>query len=218
MSEDSSRHIVQVLRMKENEQLTITNGNGKVLTATLIKTDKKSAEVKIIFSNLFPPVKPKITIAISLIKNANRFEWFLEKATEIGVNKIIPLITARTEKQHFRLDRMKKIIVSAMLQSQQAWLPVVTEPVKYADFVNSFLCENKFIAHCEEQNQKKPLKDEIDLSGDGIILIGPEGDFTRSEIDLALQNNYKPVSLGGTRLRTETAAIVAAVLLLNRKI
>ncbi|MEO9033609.1 MAG: RsmE family RNA methyltransferase [Ginsengibacter sp.] len=217
MSEESSRHIVQVLRMKINEQLTITNGNGKVLTATLITSDKKSAEVKIISSYLLPATKPKISIAISLIKNANRFEWFLEKATEIGVNEIIPLISGRTEKQHFRLDRMKKIIVSAMLQSQQTWLPLLNEPVKYADFVNTFLCENKFIAHCEEQDQKRPLRDEKYLPGDGIILIGPEGDFTKPEIDLALQNNYKAVSLGETRLRTETAAIVAAVLLLNRK-
>jgi 16S rRNA (uracil1498-N3)-methyltransferase len=203
MSEESSRHIVQVLRMKVNEQLTITNGNGKVLTATLITSDKKSAEVKIISSNVLPAVEPKISIAISLIKNAHRFEWFLEKATEIGVNEIIPLISGRTEKQHFRLDRMKKIIVSAMLQSQQAWLPLLNEPVKYADFVNSFLCENKFIAHCEDLNQKRLLKDENDLHGDGIILIGPEGDFTKSEIDFALQNNYKAVSLGGFAFKSK---------------
>nr|MDQ6904359.1 16S rRNA (uracil(1498)-N(3))-methyltransferase [Bacteroidota bacterium] len=152
MSEESSRHIVQVLRMKEREQLAITNGNGKVLTATLITPDKRGAEVKIISSKLLPATNTKISIAISLVKNANRLEWFLEKTTEIGVNEIIPLISARTEKQHFRLDRMKKIIVSAMLQSQQAWLPVLNEPIKYADFVNSFLCENKFIAHCEQQD------------------------------------------------------------------
>ena len=197
--------------------MTIHNGNGQLLTATLITADKKSADVKIISMDRLPDTKPNISIASSLIKNANRFEWFLEKATEIGVKEIIPLISGRTEKQHFRLDRMKKIIVSAMLQSQQTWLPLLNEPVKYADFVNGFLCENKFIAHCEEQDQKRPLRDEKYLPGDGIILIGPEGDFTKPEIDLALQNNYMAVSLGETRLRTETAAIVAAVLLLNRK-
>ena len=109
--------------MHENENLLITNGKGQVLTARLIKANKKNAEVKIINKSVSPKRNPKVSIAISLIKNTNRFEWFLEKATEIGISEIIPIICERTEKQHFRYERMKNIIVSAMLQSQQAWLP-----------------------------------------------------------------------------------------------
>jgi len=217
LSEESSKHIVQVLRMHEMEQLLITNGKGEVLTASLILANKKKSEVRITGRSFAPKLSPKIIIGISLIKNTNRFAWFLEKATEIGVCEIIPLICQRTEKQHFRHDRMKNIIVSAMLQSQQAWLPLLNEPVKFTELIKKPSHQNKYIAHCME-DQKKQLSNEVIQQGDQLILIGPEGDFTKDEIDAALQNNYIPVSLGETRLRTETAAIVAAVLLLNRKV
>ena len=218
MSEESSKHIVQVLRMQEAQQLLITNGKGEVLTASLVAANKKNAEVAITGLTFIPQPKPKITVGISLVKNANRFEWFLEKATEIGVSEIIPFISGRTEKQHFRHDRMKKIVISAMLQSQQAWLPLLHEPVKFAELIKRYSCENKYIAHCIEEDQKRELADETWQPGDQLILIGPEGDFTKNETEAALENNYIPVGLGKTRLRTETAAIVAAVLLLNRKV
>lgn len=217
LSEETSKHIVQVLRMHENESLLITNGKGQVLTARLIKANKKNAEVQIINKSVSPKIIPEIIIGISLIKNANRFEWFLEKATEIGVSEIIPIICERTEKQHFRYDRMKNIIVSAMLQSQQAWLPILHEPVKFDTLLKNSLHQNKYIAHCID-DKKNHLSNEVISKGSQIILIGPEGDFTKDEITNALKNNYIPVSLGETRLRTETAGIVAAVLLLNKSI
>lgn len=217
LSEETSKHIVQVLRMHENENLLITNGKGQVLKARLIKANKKNAEVQIINKSVSPKLIPEIIVGISLIKNANRFEWFLEKATEIGVSEIIPIICERTEKQHFRYDRMKNIIVSAMLQSQQAWLPILHEPVKFDTILKNFLHQNKYIAHCID-DKKNHLRDEVISKGDQTILIGPEGDFTKDEITNALKNNYIPVSLGETRLRTETAGIVAAVLLLNKSI
>jgi 16S rRNA (uracil1498-N3)-methyltransferase len=141
----------------------------------------------------------------------------LEKATEIGVRSIIPILCQRTEKQHFRFDRMKTIVVSAMLQSQQTWLPVLQEPVKYISFVkNSAASSNKFIAHCIDENSKVPITSQlINQSTDQLICIGPEGDFTEEEIAMALENNFTPVSLGETRLRTETAGIVAATLMVN---
>jgi 16S rRNA (uracil1498-N3)-methyltransferase len=214
LSEESSKHIVQVLRMHENEQLRLTNGKGEVLTASLIEANKKKAEVKITARSFAPHPGPKVIIGISLIKNSSRFEWFLEKATEIGINEIIPFISERTEKQHFRYDRMKNIIVSAMLQSQQSWLSVLNEPVKFSELVKKN-SNNKYIAHCED-DQKKQLSKIAVQQGDQLILIGPEGDFTKDEIASALQNDFIPVSLGETRLRTETAGLVAAVLLLNK--
>ncbi len=215
LSEESSKHIVQVLRMHETEQLLVTNGKGEVLKVSIVAADKKKTEVKIIERTFFPQNIAKVSIAISLIKNIHRFEWFLEKAAEIGVSEIIPLIGQRTEKQYFRHDRMKNIVVSAMLQSQQAWLPLLHEPVKFTEFIKNSSHQNKYIAHCMD-GSKRQLNNEVIQQGDTLILIGPEGDFTKEEIESALQNNYIPVSLGETRLRTETAGLVAAVLLLNK--
>ena len=207
--------------MHESDQLLITNGKGEVLTAFIIVADKKKTAVKITERTFSPGHIAKVSIAVSLIKNINRFEWFLEKATEIGVSEIIPLICQRTEKQHFKYDRMKNILVSAMLQSQQAWLPLLHEPVKFEEKIKTSSYQNKFIAHCME-GQKKQLTNETSdnypiQQGDQLILIGPEGDFTKEEIEIAIQHNFVPVSLGETRLRTETAGLVAAVLLLNKK-
>ncbi|HEY5406700.1 MAG TPA: RsmE family RNA methyltransferase [Ginsengibacter sp.] len=217
LSEETSKHVVQVLRINLNENILITNGQGQVLTVRLTKADKKNAEVQIVSKSVSTKVIPRISIGISLIKNNNRLEWFLEKATEVGVSEIIPIICERTEKQHFRHDRMKNILVSAMLQSQQAWLPKLHETVKFKVLIEDQSYENKYIAHCID-DKKNLLSTEITSSGNQIMLIGPEGDFTKEEVATALKNNYIPVSLGETRLRTETAGIVAAVLLLNKSI
>ena len=215
LDEDTSRHIVQVLRMKNGEKLNLTDGKGHLLAAEIMDDHKKHCTVKVIDSRLTSHVSRKITIAISLLKNTNRFEWCLEKATEIGVSEIIPLICERTEKQKFRYDRMKGICISAMLQSQQVWLPELHEPAKYIEYIK-FKTDHtdlaKFIAHCEDPAKNQSLSTFQPLNN-STILIGPEGDFTITEIELALQNNFTPVSLGETRLRTETAGIVAATLL-----
>ena len=214
LSEDSSRHIVQVLRMKEGEQIMITNGKGQTLTAEIVSAHKKKTEVKIKNKEFVCQPEPKTAIAISFIKNTNKFEWFLEKATEIGISTIIPLLCKRTEKTHFREERMRTILISAMLQSRQAWLPELLEPKKINELLKTDVSfDLKFIAHCLD-SEKKELKDfTLNNSSSKMILIGPEGDFTKEEIDLALENNFIPVSLGQTRLRTETAGLVAAVLL-----
>jgi len=211
LNEDTSKHVIQVLRMRNGEQLQLTNGKGKIITVEIISENKKVAEVKVLSTSNIALRSSNITIAISLIKNTNRFEWFLEKATEIGISEIIPLLCERTEKQNFRHDRMKNILVSAMLQSQQAWLPKLHEPIKYSEAVKYSSQQNKYIAHCVEE-EKKQLNNGANNQS-SIILIGPEGDFTKDEIDLAVANNFIPVTLGNTRLRTETAGMVAAVLL-----
>ncbi len=213
LNEETSKHIVQVLRMKVGEQINLTDGKGILLTSEIAEADKKHCEVKITASQLTPRTSQRITIAISLLKNTNRFEWFLEKATELGVNKIIPLICERTEKEKFRYDRMNGICISAMLQSQQTRLPILDEPVLFQNFINTQNAENKYIAHCIDGSKQALAHQQISTSANSLICIGPEGDFTNAEIELALENNFGPVSLGNTRLRTETAGIVAAVLL-----
>ncbi len=213
LDEDTSKHIVQVLRMQNGEQLQLTDGRGNLFTGEITDNDRKKCTVGIIQNQNAKPKTQNISIAVSLIKNNTRFEWFLEKATEIGVSEIIPLICERTEKTSFKFDRMKTILVSAMLQSQQCWLPVLHEPVKFEKVISASSHQQKFIAHCIE-GQKRKLTDLVNANlSSQIILIGPEGDFSPGEIQLAIQHHFIPVALGDTRLRTETAGVVAATLL-----
>lgn len=213
LSEESSKHISQVLRMKEGETALITNGKGYTLKVEIIFPHKKKTEVKIINKDFLPPPRSNVTIAISLIKNTNRFEWFVEKVTEIGVSTIIPLLCKRTEKAHFRGERIKSILISAMLQSRQAWLPELREPVKFNELIKAKNYDQRFIAHCLKEKRTDLKNTLIDKSNSKIIFIGPEGDFTEDEIRMAILQNYIPVSLGENRLRTETAGIVAAAFL-----
>ncbi|HSN60067.1 MAG TPA: 16S rRNA (uracil(1498)-N(3))-methyltransferase [Ferruginibacter sp.] len=219
LDEATSKHIIQVLRMKNGEQLQLTNGKGNLFTVQITDDNRKKCSVNILQKSEIKHPKSEITIAISPVKNSSRFEWFLEKATEIGVTQIVPLLCERTEKQHFKFERMQGILVSAMLQSQQAWLPVVQEPVKFIKYVEQLKDEKglqKYIAHCEDETNKIPLIDNLQNNkSNKLILIGPEGDFTKAEITLALTNHFIPVTLGDTRLRTETAGMVAAALMCN---
>lgn len=214
VSEETSKHCILVLRMKTDSQLQLTNGKGLVYTATIVNEDKRKTVVLLNKPASIPPPLKKISIAISLLKNTSRFEWFLEKATEIGVSDIRPLICIRTEHSRFRHERMNGILIAAMLQSQQAWLPVLHEPMPFKNSILSSVYHQKLIAHCEK-DQKQFIKD-LPLSNNIQILIGPEGDFTPEEIKLALDNAYLPISLGELRLRSETAGVVAAALLANR--
>jgi len=212
LNEETSRHIVQVLRMQEGSQIQLTDGRGRLMDAEITAAHKKKTLVKILRQQSIAPSENKITIAISPIKNTSRFEWFLEKATEIGVNKIIPLICQRTEKEKLRTARLQQIIISAMLQSRQSWLPVLQEPTLFKNVLDNETFEKKFIAHCED-GVKNILSIEQKGSNSAIILIGPEGDFTSNEIREAIEKKFIPVSLGENRLRTETAGVVAVTLL-----
>ncbi len=216
LDEDTSRHIVSVLRMKPGELLHLTDGKGNLFTAAVADDHKKKCTVAINNVQYVEPAPGKITIAISILKNSSRFEWFLEKATEIGITEIVPLLCERTEREKFRRDRLMHILASAMLQSQQCWLPVLHEPIGYGLLFKQeeiIKTSQKFIAHCIAE-EKRNLADLINESlPSRIILIGPEGDFTREEVDLAIEQHFLPVSLGDTRLRAETAGMVAAALL-----
>jgi len=215
LDEAASRHAVQVLRMKEGEMLQLANGIGTKARAIINDAHKKRTEVRIESISYEPPPAHTIGIAISLVKNAARFEWFLEKVTEIGVTDIYPLLCHRTERQVFRTDRMKQILISAMLQSQQAWMPVLHTTASFTESIKAFEKADgrKMIAHCLETEKQQLANQLVNQSTNKLILIGPEGDFTKEEIELALENNYIPVALGSTRLRTETAGMVAATLM-----
>lgn len=213
LDEDSSRHIVSVLRMKEEEQLHLTDGKGNLVTATIADAHKKHCSVHILSSTYQPEPERKTTVAISLLKNISRFEWFLEKATELGVYEIAPLLCSRTERQHFRQERMQGVLISAMLQSRQCWLPQMHAPMAFNQFLSTIPDgTDKLIAHCEE-SEKHSLALFKRQHSRAVICIGPEGDFDHGEISSALEQQFIPVSLGQNRLRTETAAVVAATLL-----
>ncbi|WP_038008642.1 RsmE family RNA methyltransferase [Terrimonas ferruginea] len=209
LGEDTSRHVIQVLRMKTGEQLNLTDGQGQLITASITFEHKKHCKVVVVNRSNEPEVQPRTSIAISLLKNPSRFEWFLEKATEIGVREIIPLLTSRTEKEKFRADRMQTICISAMLQSRQCWLPVLYQPLSLDQVIHEASQPLKFIAHCEDRPRERLWQQ--DRSQDMLLLIGPEGDFTTAEIDQALDAGFIPVTLGNTRLRTETAGISGAL-------
>ena len=213
LNEETSKHCIQVLRMKVGEPLHLTDGKGGLHKATIAREDKRHCEVSIVESTFQEKDGRNVSIGISLLKNASRLEWFLEKATEMGIGEIIPLLCKRTEKQHFRLDRMQNILMAAMLQSQQTWLPILHQPTNVEAVIAASNHSQKLIAHCEEAS--KQTIPTLPIAGDVQILIGPEGDFSPQEIALALQKGYLPTSLGNTRLRTETAGMVAAALLIN---
>lgn len=213
LNEPSSRHIVQVLRMREGEELILTDGLGLQAVATILEANKKSCRVRISDRKFKESDARRVIIALSLLKNSNRFEWFLEKATELGISEIIPLKCSRTEKQQFRRERMQSIVESAMLQSQQSWMPGIQEPVNFPEFLEKAVADQKFIAHCEKE-EKRELSEMIDPAlSSQLILIGPEGDFTEEEIRVATRAGFTAVSLGEHRLRSETAAVASAALL-----
>ena len=228
LDEDNSRHVVQVLRMRPGEALRLTDGKGALLDGVILDDHKKKCRVSIKAAVSEPPRTNRVTIAISPVKHTARFEWFLEKATEIGVSAIIPLLCERTERQSIRTDRLRNILVSAMLQSQQAWLPVLTEPTSFSQLLAQAPTAQGYIAHLLEaprataslafvtREQPVPIAGPHAARAGATILIGPEGDFSPKEVEAALAANITPVSLGQNRLRTETAGIVAATLLCIR--
>lgn len=216
LDEDTSKHVVSVLRMKEGERLNLTDGKGRLIEAAITDAHKKKCAVKIVSKRYNDADSRKTIIGISILKNTSRFEWFLEKATELGISEIIPMICDRTEKENFRYDRMKGILISAMLQSQQVWLPVLHQPIGFGQLLRQEeinRIDQRFIAHCLP-DQKQGLSQLADASKPAqLVLIGPEGDFTKEEVEFALSYHFIPVSLGNTRLRAETAGMAAAAIL-----
>ncbi len=216
LDEENSRHAIQVLRMKGDDVLRVTDGKGTMMGARIVNAHKKHCSVRVVTSELQPQPKPRLTIAISLIKNINRFEWFVEKAAELGTAVVIPLISERTEKLNVRTDRLASISKSAMLQSEQSWLTNVHDPTKFAQVVSGSQQQQKLIAHCtagKERHLASVFNSDLE---DHILLIGPEGDFSTAEIELANTHGFTGVSLGKTILRTETAGVFGAAICRGR--
>lgn len=207
-SKEESHHIAKVLRKNISDTIYITNGKGWLFTAEIILADIKTCLVKIIDKSIQPKKNYNLHLAVAPTKMNDRYEWFLEKATEIGVDTITPIICDHSERKVVKTDRFEKILQSAMKQSLSYYLPTIKKPISFKDFINQAFSGDIFIAHCEETD-KKSLKEMLKPNTDTTILIGPEGDFSTKEINTALQNKFIPVTLGHTRLRTETAAIVA---------
>lgn len=204
-----SRHIIKVLRKQEGDQLHITNGAGVLLIAKIAVANDKKCQVNIIESSLTKkPWNYRLHIAVAPTKLNDRMEWFIEKATEIGIDEITPILCKHSERKVIKLDRYDKIALSAMKQSLKLHLPKINPAISFSDFIKNKPSGDLFIAHCEEQ-EKKSFKNEIIPNRDITIMIGPEGDFNPKEIEVALANNFTAVTLGKSRLRTETAALVA---------
>ena len=216
LDEENSRHAVQVLRMKGDDVVRVTDGKGTMMSARIVAAHKKHCSVRVVSSETQPQLKPRLTIAISLIKNINRFEWFIEKAAELGTAAVIPLISERTEKLNVRTDRLASISKSAMLQSEQSWLTNVHDPTKFAQVVSDSQQQQKLIAHCTAGNERHLASIFNAGLEDHILLIGPEGDFSPAEVELATAHGFTGVSLGKTILRTETAGVFGAVICRGR--
>ena len=205
---EESKHIIKVLRKKDTDILYVTNGLGLLFKTEITLASDSKCTVKIISFEKSVTPKFHLHLVVAPTKMNDRFEWFLEKATEIGIHEITPIICDRSERKVINTERFDKILLTAMKQSNVLFLPKLNNAIPLKEFLKKKQQGLNFIAHCEETD-KKTLKTALKPNENVTILIGPEGDFTEKEIELALDSNYIPVSLGNTRLRTETAAIVA---------
>ncbi|MFH6999640.1 16S rRNA (uracil(1498)-N(3))-methyltransferase [Flavobacterium sp. FlaQc-57] len=205
---EESRHIIKVLRKKDSDILHVTNGFGLLFETEITLASDNKCIVNVISITKSPEPKFRLHLAVAPTKMNDRFEWFLEKATEIGIQEITPIFCDRSERKVINLERFEKIILSAMKQSNETYLPKLNPAISFKEFIKQKNEGLQLIAHCEETD-KKSLKDVLKPNENVTLLIGPEGDFSDKEIALAIENNFQPVTLGNTRLRTETAAIVA---------
>lgn len=205
---DLVKHIVQVLRMQAGETLQLTDGCGGVATVTIQSTSKKNCVVIVNSIEKFRQKQPHSHLCVAFTKNASRNEWLLEKATELGIASIQPIMSTRTEKFHPKEERWHNILVSAMLQSKQYYIPQLKAPTSLASIIEEHNdTSQKCIAHCDIGFDRQPLDEFFENEKDTVFLIGPEGDFTKDEILLAIENGFKGINLGVNRLRTETAAM-----------
>jgi len=210
LDEEESRHCVKVLRLRQGDTLYLTDGKGNLYRCVLAKADPARCVLEI--EDTQKEVGRRnyyLHIAIAPTKNADRLEWFVEKAVEAGIDRITPIICDRSERKHLRLDRLRHIAVSAMKQSIKTYLPEIMEPVDLGNFVTQEFNGEKYICHCMEGEKVAPSHPFKPASA--LILIGPEGDFTIKEAELATAQGFLPLTLGPSRLRTETAGLAACM-------
>ncbi|AXT60057.1 16S rRNA (uracil(1498)-N(3))-methyltransferase [Aquimarina sp. AD10] len=207
-SREESKHISKVLRKQEGDTLNITNGKGLLFTASITFSNPSQCHATIDSYTLEARKPYRLHLVVAPTKMNDRYEWFLEKATEIGIHEITPIICDHSERKVIKQERFERILLSAMKQSLQCYLPKLNPAISFSNFISTTNHDQLYIAHCEE-TKKQSLKDVLKQGSSYTILIGPEGDFSTKEIELALTSGYTPVTLGDTRLRTETAAMVA---------
>lgn len=207
LDEEESVHAVRVLRLKTGDELSLTDGKGALFRCKIEDPNPKACQIRIVSSEPIEKHPYHLHIAMAPTKNINRFEWFIEKATEVGVDEITPLICEHSERTTMNMSRLKKITISAMKQSQKCWLPQLNEPVRFPELVRRRFSGQKFIAWCGK-GPVEALKNIYQARVPALILIGPEGDFSAAEIRMAVNAGFVPVSLGSSRFRTETAGIV----------
>lgn len=211
LESDTAKHIWQVLRMDEGDKILLTDGQGTIATGEIQYAERHKCSVSIKDTKSEKRPGKSLHLGVAFTKNNARNEWLLEKATELGVASIIPIASARFQKVHIRVDRWEKILQSAILQSQQSYLPDLQPMSSIAQVLERYRhVQQKYIAHCISESPRKRLTDVLKGSQDAIILIGPEGDFTTDEVNLCSKAGYTPVSFGSSRLRTETAGIAVA--------
>jgi 16S rRNA (uracil1498-N3)-methyltransferase len=210
LNEEESFHCTKVLRLKEGDGIHLTNGKGEIFEATITQVEKKTVKLKVERTiGEYGKRSFHIHIAFAPTKNIDRFEWFLEKATEIGIDEITPIICEHSERSTIKHERQERVIIAAMKQSLKAYKPILNHPINFKNFIAQTFHEcNKYIAVCEADNRQL-LKNVCPPNSNYLILIGPEGDFSSEELVFAKQRGFQPVSLGTNRLRTETAGVVA---------
>lgn len=210
LTEEESKHFSKVLRGKMGDEIHVTDGNGILAKGIVDQINSKSVALELIeIQKNFEQRPYKLHVAIAPTKNMDRMEFFLEKATEIGIDEITFLQSFHSERKNINLNRCEKILQSAVKQSLKAYLPKMNDLVKFPEFIKMNPTENQFIAHCDANFDRKDFKEILQPQSDYLILIGPEGDFSKDETELAYQNNFTGISLGNQRLRTETAALNA---------
>ena len=210
LNDEESKHCVRVLRLRQGDTLHLTDGRGSLHRCEIVEAHQHHCTVKIVETLSEYGRRPySLTMAVAPTKNIDRFEWFVEKATEIGFDELTFLNCRYSERKVIKTERIDKILVSAIKQSLKANKPVLNEMTDFNKFISQDFKGQKFICHCYE-GEKKLLKEAIVPGEDALILIGPEGDFSEEEVAKAIEAGFQPVSLGKSRLRTETAALVAA--------
>lgn len=210
LNEEESRHCSKVLRLTRGDQVQLIDGKGGFYVAEILSETKRNVTLGILKITLeYQKRNYHLHIAIAPTKNIDRLEWFLEKATEIGISEITPLICERSERKVVKDDRLNKVITSAVKQSIQAYHPILNEAVPFSEFIVKDTVAKKMIAHCIDGEPRKYVSELVEPAQHYLILIGPEGDFSPAEIELALQNGFNPLTLGNSRLRTETAGLAA---------
>lgn len=212
---DEARHALKVLRLDVGDTLHVTDGRGTLYTCRIVSADRRCGSLNVRVEHAQSDcgrLPYNLTMAVAPTKNIDRFEWFLEKATEVGVSAIIPLECARSERRAIKPDRCGKVIAAAMKQSLKCFCPQLHGMTAFAGLLSMPYEGRKFIAHCDTAGERRFLGDVLRAGEDAMVLIGPEGDFSAEEISAALAHGFEPVTLGNQRLRTETAAVVATVI------